>query len=72
MNLVAIAGVPPYGDMSGKLVGVGGCGCSGAMGDAPTEPSPETQQLAHRMALGLLGVALVLGYFVLRDPVRSR
>jgi hypothetical protein len=31
MNLVALAGVPQQ-DMSGKLVGVGGCGCSASAG----------------------------------------
>lgn len=64
MNLIAIAGVPPQQDMSGKLVGVGGCGCAAGMGAyarpvGETDPTPEQAQSLRWVALGMLSIALV-------------
>jgi hypothetical protein len=63
MNLVGIAGVPAQ-DMSGKLVGVGGCGCNAGMGAyarpvGETSPTPEQAQAFRWIAVGLLGVAAI-------------
>jgi hypothetical protein len=69
MNLVAIAGVPPVSDMSGKLVGVGGCGCTG-FGDTP--PTEEQRNALNWTALVFFGVAHGIGYFLLREPSGRR
>jgi len=66
MNLVGIAGVPSQ-DMSGKLVGFGGCGCS-SMGQ--TAPTDQQRAALNWTAIGLFGAAIVLGYFFLREPAR--
>jgi hypothetical protein len=70
MNLVAIAGPPPFDPMGGKLLGVpgfGGCGCG--MGDVA--PTDEQKSALNWAALGFFGMALVIGYFVLREPERG-
>lgn len=71
MNLVAIAGPPASDQMGGKLLGVpgfGGCGCG--MGDVA--PTDEQKNALNWAAVGFFGFALVLGYFVLREPERGR
>jgi hypothetical protein len=67
MNLVAIAGVPPA-DLSGKLVGMGGCGC--ALGETP--PTADQRNALDWAAVGFWGVALVIGYYLFREPARGR
>jgi hypothetical protein len=63
MNLVGIAGVPAQ-DMSGKLVGVSGCGCATGMG-AYARPVGETSPFAlvrstfSWAAVGMLGLAAI-------------
>jgi hypothetical protein len=69
MNLVAIAGVPPAADMSGKLIGAGGCGCS-AFGETP--PTDEQRAALNWTAIGFFGVAIAIGYFMLREPTGRR
>jgi hypothetical protein len=91
MNLVAIAGIPApkevfdlepgaWGDsrggMSGKLVGVGGCGCEGMgayahpVGDVV--PTDEQKAAFNWLAVGFGLAALGIAYFVLREPARAR
>lgn len=67
MNLVGIAGVPPCQDMSGKLVGIGGCGCQGmGTGDAPTD---EQRAAFHSVALIMGGIAVVGLLWMYRSDV---
>lgn len=68
MNLVAIAGVPPAADMSGKLigVGVGDCGCQGFGADLP--PTVEQKTAFNWAAVGFFGLAVFLGYWWGAEP----
>jgi hypothetical protein len=58
MNLVGIAGVPPQ-DMSGKLVGVGGCGCAAMNGYARPVGETDAPSTASKIVPVLVLTAVV-------------